>query len=66
MDQKYEEIERGMDADIAAHDARMAHTMQDVSQWKASALQPDPPASNGEMVVAARNMVAHTAGSTSV
>jgi ABC-type Fe3+-citrate transport system substrate-binding protein len=52
VDDKYRKKEREMDANIAAHDARMARTQQDVSNWKSSALQPGPPASNGEMTMA--------------
>jgi hypothetical protein len=49
VDQKYLKIERGMDADIAAHDTRMARTNQDVSQWKSSEMLPVPPAASGEI-----------------
>jgi hypothetical protein len=54
VDQKYSKIERGMDADIAAHDARMARTQQDVSHWKSNALQPTPLAAYGKLVVACK------------
>jgi hypothetical protein len=62
VDHQYEKIERGMDADIAAHDTRMTRTKQDVSQWKSNALQPDAPIANGEMGVAARYQLMHAVG----